>query len=160
MSKNGLISPKEIAKYFLIRAGKDGELITPLKMQKLVYFAHVFYLVDKKGKRRLFDEKIEAWPAGPVIPSLYRDLKKYGSSPIKESFVNISEKKFLEKNDPEIVNILDKTYEACEKYTAFELVVISHKEKGWLEARKGLQPNQKSNNYILDEHILEQHLKK
>jgi len=161
MPITGLISPKEIAKYFLIRAEKDGELITPLKMQKLVYFAYVFYLISKKGKDKLFSEKIEAWPAGPVVPSLYQELKKYGSSPIAiEDFVDISEEKFIEKNDPEIVSILNKTYENCEKFTAFELVVLSHKEKGWLEARRGLQPNEKSNNHILDEHILEQHLKK
>lgn len=160
MPKNDLISPIEIAKYFLIKAEKDGELITPLKMQKLVYFAYVFYLISKKGKERLFEEKIEAWPAGPVVPSLYRELKEYGSAPIKiKSFVDITEQKLREKNNPEVMGILDKTYENCEKWTAFELVVLSHQEKGWLEARKGLKPDEKSNNLILDKHILEQHLK-
>lgn len=160
MPKDDLISPIEIAKYFLIKAEKDGELITPLKMQKLVYFAYVFYLISKRGKERLFEEKIEAWPAGPVIPSLYRKLKEYGSAPIKtKSFVDITEQKFREKNNPEVLGILDKTYENCEKWTAFELVVLSHQEKGWLEARKGLKPDEKSNNLILDKHILEQHLK-
>ena len=160
MLKNDLISPTEIAKYFLIRAEKDGELITPLKMQKLVYFAYVFYLVSKRGAEKLFEEKIEAWPAGPVIPSLYKKLKKYGSAPINvKSFVDISEKKIFEKNDQRIINILDKAYETCQKYTAFELVVLSHREKGWLEARKGLEPYEKSNNFILDKHILEQHIR-
>jgi len=155
-----VVSPTEIAKYFLMRAREDGELITPLKMQKLVYFAYVFYLVAKKGKERLFEEKIEAWPAGPVVPTLYRELKKYGSSPIDvENFVDITEQGFLDKFGPEVKNILDKTYENCEKWTAFELVALSHNEKGWLEARKGLRPEEKSNNVILDEHILEQHLK-
>lgn len=154
-----VVSPIEIAKYFLMRAEKDGELITPLKMQKLVYFAYVFYLVAKQGKERLFEEKIEAWPAGPVVPSLYRELKKYGSSPIDaESFVDITEQRFLDKLGPEVKNILDRTYENCEKWTAFELVVLSHEEKGWLEARKGLRPEEKSNNVILDKYILEQHL--
>lgn len=158
MPKDDLISPTEIAKYFLIRAEKDGELITPLKMQKLVYFAYVFYLVDKKGRERLFEERIQAWPAGPVVPSLYRELKRYGSAPIKiEKFVDITEEEFLNKNKPEVIKILNKVYEKCEQYTAFELVVFSHQEKGWLEARKGLRANEKSNNEILDKHILEQH---
>ncbi len=153
------ILPSNIAKYFLIRAEKDGNLISPLKMQKLVYFAYVVYLLEKKGKNRLFNEKIEAWPVGPVIPSLYRELKKYGSFPINiQNFVDISEENFYKKYNPKIIELLDETYEMCEKFTAFELVVITHREKGWIEARKNLEPNEKSNNPILDEHILKQHL--
>jgi uncharacterized phage-associated protein len=155
-----LISPAEIAKYFLIRAEKDGELITPLKMQKLVYFAYVFFLVSKEGKEKLFNEPIQAWPAGPVVPSLYQELKKYGSSPINiEDFVDINEEEFLKSNRSEIIEVLDKTYENCEKWTAFELVTLTHQEKGWLEARKGLQPYEKTSNIISDKDILAQHLK-
>jgi len=153
-----IVTPLEIAKYFLIRAEKDGELITPLKMQKLVYFAYVFYLVSKKGKEKLFQEPIQAWPAGPVVPSLYRELKKYGSSPIRvDKFVDIDEEEFIDENEPEVIDLLNKVYESCEKWTAFELVTISHREKGWLEARKGLEPYEKTSNVILDKHILEQY---
>lgn len=160
MLDKDIISPRDIAKYFLLRASEDGELISPLKMQKLVYFAYVLYLVSKEGKERLFNEKIEAWANGPVIPSLYGELKKYGSSPIDiREFVDISGEDFTKKYNGKVIEMLDKTYELCEKYTAFELVVATHSEKGWIEARKSLSPNEKSNNPILDEHILEQHLK-
>ncbi|PJC38576.1 hypothetical protein CO044_04190 [Candidatus Peregrinibacteria bacterium CG_4_9_14_0_2_um_filter_38_9] len=63
-----------LARYFLYRANFDGETITPLKMQKLLYYVYVWVLI-KKGNC-MFDEKFQAWPRGPVLPSLYKKLKK------------------------------------------------------------------------------------
>lgn len=159
MSKN-IILPSNIAKYFLIKAEMDGGLISPLKMQKMVYFTYVLYLLITKGKR-LFLEKIEAWPAGPVVPSLYEELKKYGSTPINvQRYVDIPEKKFRKKYSKEILIVLDAIYETCERFTPFELMLMSHKDKAWLKARKGLEPNEKTNNTLEDKVILEQYLTK
>lgn len=159
MTQKDLIQPKDIAKYFLLRAREDGELISPLKMQKMVYFAYVAYLLQNKGKKKLFDEKIEAWPNGPVVPSLYLELKKYGSSPIKiEDYVDVSEEYFTKKYPQEVLENLNEVYKQCSAYTAFELTGLTHQQKAWLEARKGLAPNEPSHNPILDSHILEQHM--
>lgn len=160
-NKKNIILPSDVAKYFLIRAEKDGELISPLKMQKLVYFAYALYLVSNKGKKKLFQERIQAWPAGPVVPSLYGELKKYGSTPINaQKYVDISEEKFKKKYPKQILFVLDRVYEVCERFTPFELMVISHNEKAWLKARDGLAPYEKTNNVLEDKDILEQHLKK
>lgn len=157
--EKNIISPTDIAKYFIMKAENDGGLITPLKMQKMVYFAYVAYLLENEGKKRLFEEKIEAWPAGPVVPGLYYELKKYGSMPIDaESYVDVTEKEFLSSHPEEVISLLDGVYEACEQFTSFELVAKSHQEKAWLEARKGLAPHEHSNNQLLDENILKQHL--
>ena len=49
------IIPSDVAKYFLYRAIQDGELVSPLKMQKLLYYAYSWTLV--KNKKKLFDLK-------------------------------------------------------------------------------------------------------
>lgn len=158
--KKDIISPSNIAKYFLIRAEKDGVLISPLKMQKLVYYAYVIYLLRKRGKKKLFIEGIQAWPAGPVVPSLYGELKKYGSMPIDaKDYVNIDEKSLKEQNPEDVIELLDDVYETCERFTPFELVLLTHQEKSWINAREGLSPNEPSKNVILDKDILKQHLK-
>lgn len=152
------ISPSDIAKYFLLRTQEDGELVSPLKMQKMVYFAYVLYLLKKKGKEKLFSDKIEAWSNGPVIPALYKDLKKYGSSPINaDKYVNVSLNYFAENYPSDILETLDETYERCASLTAFELTAASHQQKAWLEARRGLAPGEPSNSPILDRYILEQY---
>lgn len=153
------ISPSDVAKYYLYRSTFDGELISPLKMQKLVYFAYVWTLF--KNKQKLFEEKIEAWPMGPVAPSLYRKLKRYGSAPIGRDFIDVKKEDTLTKKfPPEIKKTLDEVYEKYMTKTAFELMVLAHEEKPWLKARKDLAPHESSNNPISDEDILEEYSKK
>ena len=73
-------SAAAVANKFLQLAKHDGKTITPLKMQKLVYFAHGWHLA-LFGKP-LIAEVIQAWQYGPVISSLYQKFKHYGASPI------------------------------------------------------------------------------
>lgn len=155
--KTSTIIPSDVAKYFLYRATQDGELISPLKMQKLVYYGYAWTLV--KNKEKLFKEQIEAWPNGPVIPSLYRELRGYESSPISAKYLGVTDEKGVEKLEnkfpSDIRQTLDEVYEEYMTMTAFELVVLVHSEKPWMEARKGLAPSDRSNNPISDDSIIE-----
>lgn len=149
------INPSDIAKYYLYRSNLDGDLITPLKMQKLVYLAYATHLA--KEKKRLFSEKIEAWPNGPVVPSLYRELSKYGFSPIEQEYLgSTTEDKLTHKFRPRIKKVLDDVYEEYAPRSAFELVMLTHQQKSWLEARKGLKENELTNNVLDDSLIVEQ----
>lgn len=147
-------SPVEIAKYFYLRAVLDGELISPLKMQKMVYFAYVEFL--KRTHKNLFMDKIEAWPMGPVIVNLYHALKGFGSSPIDDNLVSDIKdtEAFVSKFDPETKSILDSVYENYIVLSPFELVAITHAQEPWINARKGLSPGEKSDKKITDEEIL------
>jgi uncharacterized phage-associated protein len=65
-----MLSCYDVAQYFLAKAGEDaGDLISNLKLQKLVYYAQGFALVLLK--KPLFPQCIEAWIHGPVVPALY-----------------------------------------------------------------------------------------
>ena len=54
-----------------------GDLMTNLRLQKLLYFAQGWHLA--RFGRPLFDASIEAWPYGPVVPEVYRAYKEYGA---------------------------------------------------------------------------------
>jgi uncharacterized phage-associated protein len=73
---------KQVANEFIELAKRDGKELTPMQLQKLVYFAYGWYLAITG--ERLLDERVEAWQWGPVVPSLYGYLKPYGSGPITE----------------------------------------------------------------------------
>jgi uncharacterized phage-associated protein len=104
----------------------DGEyeLISHMKLQKLIYFCQGFFLA--LHNQPLFSEPIEAWPHGPVCPKLYDTLKVYGSSPITASV------------DPEKIKLADQeksiigmVYNAYGQYSASRLRKITHENGPW-----------------------------
>ena len=54
--------------------------ITPMKLQKLLYYCQGYSLA-LTGKP-MFEEEIEAWQYGPVVPFVYREYQAYGGRKI------------------------------------------------------------------------------
>lgn len=65
----------DIANQLLVKAyrASDGELMTNLKLQKMLYYQQGFHLAYFGTP--LFDDEIEAWMYGPVVPSVYNHYK-------------------------------------------------------------------------------------
>ena len=131
--KKRLYSATNVAKYFIYLASqtfiddnKEREGITNLKLQKILYFAQAYYLA--KFNKPLFNNNIEAWEYGPVIPDVYRRFKKYGSKPIilEEDESSLSEK------DKEI--LLKEIWETFGGYSVSRLVDITHAHAPWKDA--------------------------
>lgn len=91
-----MYSARAVANEFLELARREGLYLDPMKLQKLVYFAHGWHLAVT-GKP-LLKETIEAWAYGPVVPSLYRALKRFGGGPIEGLLVLVDRR----TNDQEI----------------------------------------------------------
>ncbi|MFB9087115.1 DUF4065 domain-containing protein [Erwinia tracheiphila] len=62
--------------------------LTPMKLQKLLFYVQSWHLKLYDGKT-LFEESFMRWKFGPVIPNLYHELKRYGSSPIDKKIRKI-----------------------------------------------------------------------
>lgn len=121
------------------RGARGG--MTPLKLQKLLYYAQAWYLVFKNEP--LFGDKIEAWVHGPVIPSIYREYKQYGYSEITaHNFVSINS---LNKDEQSIILLVWNTYG---NLRAKFLEQLTHSEYPWIHARQGIAKNQSSSRVI------------
>ena len=59
----------------------DTISIDPLKLQKLIYYAHAWYLAITDHP--LIEEKIEAWSWGPVVRDIYFEFQAFGRQPIQ-----------------------------------------------------------------------------
>lgn len=73
---------EEIANYFIERGIGERKEVTPMKLQKLLYYAYGWYYTV--FEKKLFDAPIFAWNYGPVVESIYHDVKRYGNTPISE----------------------------------------------------------------------------
>jgi uncharacterized phage-associated protein len=128
-----LYSASAIANYFLDLAQADGTTLTPMKIQKLVYFAHGWKLAIDKAP--LIDEPVEAWKYGPVIPSLYHTFKIYGGGPITQKavqFIPESETRFLcteptvLPDDTETRSLLNGIWQTYGKFSGVQLSNMTH----------------------------------
>jgi hypothetical protein len=72
-----------IANEFLELAKANGQALTPMQIQKLVYFAHGWNLAIT-GEPLIW-ERVEPWDYGPVVRNLYRNLREFGSGAITKS---------------------------------------------------------------------------
>jgi uncharacterized phage-associated protein len=121
----------DVANYILEisrEESEDGEyeLISHMKLQKLVYFCQGFSLALLE--KPLFTEPIEAWEHGPVCTKLYHLLKGYGASPITS--ITDPEKIALDENEKLLVRMVYNTYG---QYSAAKLRKITHEEGPWKE---------------------------
>ena len=122
MVKSFDYTPSHIANFFLEKKDHD---ISNLKLNKLVYIAEGFSLALLD--RDLFSEPIEAWRYGPVIPSLYNEFKKYGSTIIK-GFSRQKLKKYpkINNKDNNIKDVLSIVWDYYKGETGLNLINLTH----------------------------------
>ncbi len=121
----------DVADYFLSKTDEEaGDVISNLKLQKLVYYAQGFTLAVT-GKP-LFNEPIEAWQHGPVVPDLYHKYKDHGAYGIPAP-TNVDFSKF----SSEIKEILDEVYDVYGQFSAWKLRNMTHEEAPWKNTEKG-----------------------
>lgn len=132
-----MATAQDVAKYFLsLDESQEGEGLSNLKLQKLVYYAQGFYSAIFDAP--LFDERIEAWGHGPVVPNLYHEFKSFGSNliqgvPTDDIILNDDER-----------NLIREVHEVFGQFSAWKLRNMTHQETPWLnhEASAGVIPKE------------------
>jgi len=154
---------KAIANYFL----GNFKGICPMKLQKLVYFAHGWHLAI--NGEPLINESIEAWNYGPVIPALYHEFKKYGNKEIPVCATTYSERlgdyvtptiyDYDEGNAPEDTqDLLSVVWEVYGKFSALQLSSMTHLPgTPW---RTMMEVGEVGRNVEMDDDIIEEYFKK
>lgn len=135
-------SPNKVSDFLLYECRQRGEILTNLKLQKLIYYAQAWWLALKQEP--LFSEDFEARVHGPVLPSQYQRFKKYKWSPILEEMV-------LPHLPKEICSHLTEIMDVFGIETAIALELMTSQESPWLEARKGIEADRPSSNVISQE---------
>ena len=133
---------RHVANSLLLRAReKNIPDMSPLKVQKLLYFLNGWFLV--KTNEPLIGDRFQAWAYGPVVESLYHDLKTWGSEAVTGFISEFDPESRTEKsfkvgsNDVTFWTLLDQVLEKYGRFSALELSTLSHEEGSpWSHAKK------------------------
>lgn len=136
------MTPNQVADFLIWESRERGDLLTNLKLQKLLYYGQAWHLALKD--RPIFREDFQAWIHGPVLPSQYKRFKDCEWRPILDEIQKPELDSDLEKHLVEILNVF-----GAETATALELMI--HNEKPWRDARKDLPIDKPSKNIISQE---------
>ena len=151
-----MYSAKNIADWFLCQLNTEaGDTMSPLKLQKLIYYAQAWHLtIFGKG---LFNEPIQAWKHGPVVPTQYArfaSLTKYAPIPVEQ--FNVERVSFEE----EVEALLKDVSNIYGEHQASYLEELTHSETPWIEARGGLPAYASCTNEISPQSMVDFYSKK
>ncbi|SCH46168.1 Uncharacterized phage-associated protein [uncultured Clostridium sp.] len=143
----------DVCRYVINYSNKHDYGISNLKLQKVLYFIQAYFLTNKKSHTPCFNEKIEAWDFGPVVPEAYHEYKQYGSGdiPTIKSYIlfdneNIWNSKRVLCNDDVITNedknLIDKVVDKFSDYSATDLVSLTHRQSPWIDVYVPHQNNE------------------
>ena len=88
--------------------------LTPMKLQRLMYFAQFWYV--KKFNKFLINDWFSRWESGPVIPSIYHQLKYRSSNPVNNYIWLLSANNeaivYMMDNNPNAWDFLNEVLDA------------------------------------------------
>lgn len=128
----------EIAGYIAKQANWQ---FSNLQLQKLVYLCQMFHM-GHLDKEPLFHDDFEAWDYGPVVPSLYHELKMFGAKSVAH-YCGLPVAKFAGESDDKAKNIVDQLIAIGRNATPGQLIGYTHRAGGaW------------ARHYIVDHNVL------
>jgi uncharacterized phage-associated protein len=127
------VDGRAVANFVLDHCAANNRKISNLALQKIVYFCHVWSLVEL-GKP-LVKHSFEAWQHGPVLQYLYQQFKSFDRQPIDKPATRVdpvsnAEVKVEEKFEADTETLLHRVVEYYSKFSASYLVEITHERGG------------------------------
>lgn len=116
----------DIANKIIINTDYDkGDIISNLKLQKMMYYLQGFNLAFFEEK--LFDDDIVAWQYGPVVPLVYHNFRDFGKGAIT---IDKEVKEIILQNE-EQEDMFFQVLNEYGKFNAIKLMEMTHNELPW-----------------------------
>ena len=112
---------------------EKGDIISNLKLQKLLYYMQGYHLAF--FDERLFEDKLEAWMYGPVVPDVYHRFKDNGSFGISLDTATYKEIELT----PEEEDMFAQVMREYGKFSAIRLMEMTHDETPWKEGFESVE---------------------
>lgn len=125
--------PRAVSNLLLKEAHSRGYGLSNLKLQKLLFLCHAFYLVGTG--RPLVRGSFEAWQYGPVHREAYDAFKRFRAKPITEEAEGFdpltgARKQIQLPSDRAVLDVVQKVMGFYGGKTPRELVELTHAKGG------------------------------
>lgn len=127
-------APITVSNSVLRVAQRDGVAISPMKLQKILYFLASEYYKDTHTV--LISEPFQAWKFGPVLNSVYQQFKRFGAKSITEYGRDEDGDIFAvhSESNPTFAQCLERVWGVTRDLTAAQLSKITHFEgSAWFQ---------------------------
>ncbi|QDZ41964.1 Panacea domain-containing protein [Corynebacterium sp. sy039] len=128
-------SPTMIANNILSRTFAEKNYITPMKLQKILYFVASEY--QKMTGKPLLEEPFSTWAYGPVLYSVYNEFRSFSRKDIKR-YARDAEGNTLVISEDEDIRLkmaIDLVWNKTKNKTAVQLSEITHiEDSAWDKA--------------------------
>ena len=105
------------------------EYTSRLKLLKLLYYIQGYHLAMFNAP--LFNDKMEAWLHGPVVPSVYKWVKDMTDEKLQNQAMNDEQMGALNLH-PQQTKLISEVLNIYNKYSAYGLRDKTHTEMPWL----------------------------
>lgn len=142
MTKISAINTAKLILYLLNKENSEDDFVeytSRLKLLKLLYYVQGYHLA--MFHTPLFDDRMEAWLHGPVVPSVYSWAKSETDEKINKDLLSSDEVKTLGLHNQQI-KLIEQVLDIYNKYSAYGLRDKTHKELPWLEAYEANKNNE------------------
>ena len=131
------------------------EEVTPLMLQKLLYFIQGVY--SALYGMPIFEEDCRAWVQGPVYPEVYELFRDFKYNPTDDARYALLEgtEDALTDDEKRVVDLVVNTFGM---YGGKVLEKITHNEEPWMEARKGYGDGIPSSELLSKERIMKYYI--
>ena len=161
-----MVDIKNVMNIVILYCQNRGYSITPLKLQKLLYFIQAWHIVNF-NKETLFEELPEAWVNGPVYRSVYNTFKtqfyrndNFKAPPLDEIPQKLEKMIELSSLSEDKQKFIFEVLEVYAPMSDESLIFLTHKAFPWNNARKGYSSIERCTNYISIEDMYNYYSKK
>lgn len=152
---------KEFARFVALSLLSKGYSVSPLKLQKILYYQQSWHMALLGRENPLFEDIPQAWVNGPVYPVIYHQYKNLVPGMcdhLSMKDFGVDDEENLPKIQSEIAASLSLTKDEFAlvesvnnlygSKTQNQLILATHSEKPWMDARGDLLPFEFSRNPI------------
>lgn len=131
------------------------EEVTPLMLQKLLYFIQGIYSALYGSP--IFEEDCRAWIHGPVYPEVYKLFRDFKYNPIDDARFALlkGREDILAEDEKHVIDLVVNTFGI---YSGKVLEKITHNEDPWKDARKGYGDSIPSSELLPKKRIMEYYI--